>query len=112
MSIEKLKAIHRKLWGFGYEMKPTTRQLQNVADELSEAISELQNEGDGWISVKDRLPDLGVQVLAYGDHADCDGGKAFYAAKYTNDFWGFAIPGIGGLKITHWKPLPSPPKQQ
>lgn len=64
-----------------------------------------------WISVKERLPELYQDVLAYGDGTQ-DTSKRFYVARLTdkNSCWGWCIPGIGGLTITHWAPLPEPPK--
>ena len=64
---------------------------------------------DGWISVKDRLPEEGIQVLAYGQHHQRNE-PCYFAAMYSGDIWGFSIPRIGGLNVTHWQPLPSPPK--
>ena len=50
-----------------------------------------------WISVAKRLPDVGVEVLVcseiFGIHVDYYDGDAF-----------------GYFHVTHWMPLPNPPK--
>lgn len=67
----------------------------------------------GWISVKDRLPitienirgqfDL-VEVIVFdGVQVKAD----FYKAGMTKEFWGqFEYLD----NVTHWQPLPEPPK--
>lgn len=59
---------------------------------------------DNWISVKDRLPDVGVIVLC----VDVDGKQT--VAEYS-DFYRCFFSGQFMVKgITHWQPLPEPPK--
>ena len=54
-----------------------------------------------WISAEDRLPEDDVQVLACTKH-----GKAF-SAHCEKGKWRVS----GSVKITHWMPLPEPPKE-
>ena len=57
----------------------------------------------GWIPVTERLPDDGEQVLACTKN-----GKAFSA--HYDHFWGkWSVSHT--VKITHWMPLPQPPKE-
>lgn len=74
-----------------------------------------------WISVKDRLPDFNTDVLV------CAVGKADWQTddyvititKYTDCKYGFSITGwndpwqyfLSNYEITHWMPLPEPPKE-
>ena len=71
-----------------------------------------------WISVEDRLPDVVAEsnfdkrteyVLAM-----CEGGVfyvgRFYIYKYDESFE-FAS-GYERFEVTHWKPLPEPPKEE
>ena len=74
-----------------------------------------------WISVKDRLPDLELleikeddkdvfPCLAARKHPRAKNGK--YTAKVWYDGYGF-IDGISNDvtdEVTHWMPLPEPPK--
>lgn len=77
-----------------------------------------------WISVKDRLPEPEVFVLVYdeffisGDvhqnnksygHHRVPGVRLGYLFESGN----FRSEGVNGnCKITHWMPLPEPPKDQ
>ena len=61
-----------------------------------------------WISVKDRLPEDGVRVLAAHDDGVvrigiCRGGFPAVMSKKREKAFGFA-------EVTHWMPLPEPPK--
>ena len=69
-------------------------------------IVEAQGE---WVSVKDRLPIVRDQYLCLLDAPDNDGGWNYAAAKWFGKPDGWVIPGIGGLRVTHWMPLPDTP---
>lgn len=71
----------------------------------------MTKENNGWISVEDRLPDnptkevlawCGYHILArYSD----DQWLVYYSDKYSeNTGW------TEEHNITHWQPLPEPPK--
>lgn len=63
-----------------------------------------------WISVKDRLPEIGRSVLIYYPKWD---GDEIQVAKLEDDGMMFDICGefnIGTGVVTHWIPLPEPPK--
>ena len=75
--------------------------LKGVIRDLIEAA-----KGGNWISVKDRLPENYVEVLAWGQTAErfpfcsvaeIDGSGVWNSAGYELD------------TITHWQPLPEPP---
>ncbi len=55
-----------------------------------------------WISVKDRLPEAGSYVLAYLDFGY---GYSITTSIYIKN--GFVT---GEKDVTHWMPLPQPPK--
>lgn len=64
-----------------------------------------------WINVKDRLPEKEIDILICNDESkvqfgiyskDCYGDKFF-----TTNFEQFLLPG----NVTHWMPLPKPPKE-
>ena len=58
-----------------------------------------------WISVKDRLPDDCVEVLVYD--TDC----GIVIGWYDKEIGDFAADFISPLDaVTHWQPLPEPPK--
>lgn len=56
---------------------------------------------DGWISVKDRLPRELMCVTT------TDGSHARPAYRTGNSRWS----AWGDDKVTHWQPLPEPPKE-
>lgn len=62
-----------------------------------------------WISVKDRLPPYGERVLVVNEAYEAERGYTKYNIGVTVrdpnldfTFWGH--------KVTHWQPLPEPPK--
>ena len=61
-----------------------------------------------WISVEDRLPEIGRSVIAYNALAKC-AAEAMY--KGEGMFLQFRWPArLQEHEITHWMPLPQPPK--
>lgn len=62
-----------------------------------------------WISVDDRLPEFGVSVLARCFYNGkwitlvCHTSKENFGEWYTDEV-------CQGVKVTHWVPLPEPPK--
>ena len=62
-----------------------------------------------WISVDDRLPEEKVNCIVHYKHAYCD----------NDDYWAIGICFYDGekfqiglaYKVTHWMPLPQPPKE-
>ena len=64
---------------------------------------------DEWISVEERLPEFGEACLVYVDNTDCDG------RKFINYDWGTrGWPHFHnyGVRVTHWRKLPEPPKEK
>jgi hypothetical protein len=66
----------------------------------------------GWISVKDRLPDVIGWYLIYNGNQIS---MAFYfhpGEKYKYNVSGWVVDNEDYAdKVTHWQPLPSPPKE-
>ena len=58
---------------------------------------------DGWISVKDRLPDKKGDYLIY----NTDG--IVWPYWYDGDGW-YDTLGYLTQRVTHWMPLPEPPE--
>ena len=61
-----------------------------------------------WISVTERLPEEKVSCIVHYKHAYCD----------NDDYWAIGICFYDGekfrlnpaYKVTHWMPMPAPPK--
>ncbi|EXM37651.1 hypothetical protein RASY3_14665 [Ruminococcus albus SY3] len=61
---------------------------------------------DDWISVEDRLPNPYEEVLCYL----WDG--CYIIGYYIGFRWILDIERIDSRDITHWQPLPKPPKKE
>lgn len=85
---------------------PKLETLERIADGLSCYVSELlpsyyfPPKKDGWISVKDRLPEKDEYVLCF-----CNIGDGFQAIFHYGKERKF-----NGTAVTHWMPLPKPPE--
>ena len=69
-----------------------------------------------WISVKDRLPDTRDWVLVIGEFVPEGGWFVPQIAEYFLDSWRLDVdecssPEDRGIRVTHWMPLPEPPKE-
>ena len=86
---------------------PTVDWARGKAAMKEICLEDIQNSPtvDIWISVKNRLPEEDVYVLAH------NGVAPFIAAHTTNpsNRW-YAISGFT-ICPTHWMPLPEPPKE-
>jgi hypothetical protein len=63
------------------------------------------NVGNKWIPVSERLPKEWKRVLALTNH------KAQIVAKLTDVGWVVSWNHVPCPEITHWMPLPEPPKE-
>lgn len=82
-----------------------------VACEVHDFPSADVQPAPKWISVKERLPEIGRSVLIYYPKWD---GDEIQVAKLEDDEMMFDICGefnIGTGAVTHWMPLPKPPKE-
>lgn len=116
-----------------------TRQRYGAIVDI--ARESLQNTGDGWVRVEERLPETGKSILMYwkNELGNYRISKGFYAAKfsveddceenhdgyseyseekdkyYYPEGWvetGWEIETTATVKgVTHWRPLPSPPNK-
>lgn len=64
-----------------------------------------------WVSVKDRLPEEGLKVLAYDCEDDIESIKIDYVVSFGTNEWVWACRLVDDYaQVTHWMPLPKPPK--
>ena len=97
---EKLIEILRKPI-FPHELVDPT---EAVADYLLDSGVTVQE----WISVEDRLPEEKVNCIVHYKHDYCnnDGYWAIGFCFYDGEKFRIDL----GYKVTHWMPLPNPPK--
>ena len=62
---------------------------------------------EDWISVEDRLPDIGVEVIVCDNYRDV---YTDYRRKDNKD-WNEPRKYIIDIYYTHWMPFPKPPKK-
>lgn len=100
-AIEKWKKAYGTLREKHSALLEQNGKLRDAAADVTRLAAEAAVERD-WISVEDRLPELGVDVLAA------------YRDRHINmgtvgDDW--LEEDIEDGYITHWMPLPEPPKE-
>lgn len=72
-------------------------------------IQQLEEQQPRWISVKERLPENGQKIIAAFRGS---GGQVADQARYSNGEFDFASWAyVWADNITHWMPLPEPPKE-
>ena len=87
----------------------TYAEIERAIDTAPTIDPESMRPEEEWISVKDRLPQVkGEYVLIYDSHH-----RNIYKAWYVGDidvwFSNEYLPQF--INITHWMPLPKPPKE-
>ena len=66
-----------------------------------------------WISVKERLPEVNKLVLCYRYNPSQYRIGFYIGANYTEDVAAFRNTNeIFSFGVTHWMPLPEPPKEE
>lgn len=61
----------------------------------------------GWISVKERLPEYGCLYIVCRTF---EGHYACFEARWKENKWLSVVDNVQLKYITHWMPLPEPPK--
>ena len=94
-------------------------QMSDLMDEAADAIEELEKAASRWIPVKGQLPKTRESILGKKSSKVIvafrfdDGTQGTDTAHTLNGEWGFedhiiVVP----RTITHWMPLPGPPKEE
>ena len=78
-------------------------ETQNRVRELPASDVQPVNQ---WISVDERLPQDGEEALVYA------GNRGVMIGLYDSVLQVWLDYECCGLKVTHWQPLPEPPKKE
>ena len=112
---EAIRTLSFGAWWDNLNPEMSDADSEPLFEALGMAISALRAQQEqeskplnGWISVKDRLPEEKVNCIVHYKHAYCD----------NDDYWEIGICFYDGekfkmdlsYKVTHWQPMPNPPK--
>lgn len=110
---EEIYFTHK--WVGAYEM--AIAALREQDSNANQHVSNTSNALGGWISVKERLPGDEKPVLVYYGFWRKE--NAGTALRYTGTLSYFRFDPqphwqheSTGLIVTHWMPLPEPPKEE
>ena len=90
-----------------------TVALEHLVHGLDTAIAIVkQHQGESvWVSVGERLPELGERVLTF----TASGIETLYRSQYDNDLFIWERDCCQDYwtdeQVTHWMPLPQPPSE-
>lgn len=83
-------------------------QLENHIGELTKKVSQFEAAQPKWISVKEKLPENDDNYLVFTS----DRNDAVIATYYGDGEWlEYDLTNLIPL-VTHWMPLPEPPKDK
>ena len=91
------------------ELVESARYLgSNTSEEIADHLINNGVTVQEWVSVDDRLPEEKVDCIVHYKHAYCnnDGYWAIGFCFYDGEKFRIDL----AYKVTHWMPLPQPPK--
>lgn len=81
-------------------------KYSNATHYLNKRISSIKPKEPDWISVKDSLPELYVNVLVFTEGGTIDVDCLERIMSWGEDFYNY------GQNVTHWMPLPQKPESE
>lgn len=103
--VEALKFAREEMLRVGFDAANTSiKRLDAVLHEAGTA-----EQGDGWISVEERLPEIGKPVLGYKGPTFIEGMTCQKSPDFDDPYWCYLSDGDLAEDVTHWRPLPDPP---
>ena len=105
---EQVKALRRcRIYSCsGCYLRENQSCKAQLRQDAADAIEELLAAVPHWISVKERLPEENKNYLVYGVFLPL-GVKAMDMNRFDGTKWLTSAD----VEITHWMPLPEPPKE-
>ena len=85
-----------------WKEKPTPER--QIAETFFKVGLEMGSENNGWIPCSERLPENQLDVLVYERNRGVVIGFCASDGQWANDAINFS-------GVTHWQPLPDPPKE-
>ena len=94
------------------QVKSTNHSLEEINADLSESLKLLKDkyQSDDWISVSDRLPEDGQDVIAITSIVSCQ----FVDNEFLEEFYEYDSGHSyqEATHVTHWKPMSQVIKQE
>ena len=116
-SIKILEAQNKHIENKIQQLEATIAEMEKIGYDMAWKLGTAEAQVSKWISVEERLPedDTNVLVYAIGNNEP----SVIAMTGYTHNMYGFNIEGWRApwqyffyeYKITHWMPLPEPPKE-
>lgn len=103
--MDKDCAFPFQCYGCLYECKYSIPYIIDIATEMIENIEKRHIDSSNWISVKDRLPEDNVEVLAYNSRKN-----EIVVSAYDNKSEKWYCELLYNAKITYWQSLPKLPE--
>lgn len=100
MTTERAMRLAAK-WAAGHVCTLREGEAQEYHELCLEALKQTQ-----WISVKERLPEVGKCVLIYSNAGRVAEGQYTVTQNWVQFRWSAAK-----VNVTHWMPLPKPPEE-
>ena len=100
--------VREKLIDLILDAKRTDPETGSFTEYLADYLVSNGVTVQEWVSVKERLPQEKVNCIVHYKHAYCD----------NDDYWAIGMCFYDGekfqfdpaYKVTHWMPIPQPPK--
>lgn len=93
-----------------YELRETIAELSEKCREQEADIEELLKERE-WVSVKDRLPEIGKIIVIYSERTEYILGRFICEEEFiVEDGCPMSIAYLLGVQA-YWTYLPEPPKE-
>ena len=100
--------------GKHYHPECKSEQFGKIADHLianGVTIAKDTNVPSKWIPVSERLPEEGKEVLTLCWHHESWQPHVCYLSINFKGRWITSIAGQWMMNVSHWMPLPQPPKE-
>ena len=101
------------------ELEAKNRILEEARENANEACAKWEGlyraeleKKSAWVSVRDRLPEKGEYVLVYANAKYINSKKVCIDRLEDGEKTAVWMYTHGWFEVTHWMPLPEPPKEE